>query len=89
MLAVGATATAGASGVGPESVADADALVTTDEAGERVVLELDGVEDRSELDAIGDDDPCRFADCTKECCGDCPDVCWLECGGCLCDFCTN
>lgn len=90
ILAVGATATAGASGTGPESVADADALVTTDDAGERVVLDLAGVEDRSELDAaIGDDDPCRYADCTRDCCSDCPSVCWLECGGCLCDFCTN
>ncbi len=82
-VTLGAAATAAASQPGPDGIADAEWMVSLDEDGNRVVLDISDVEDPSERDDTASTvNDCT--DCDPYCCSQCPNDCYDRCGGCIC-----
>lgn len=82
-LALGTT-TAASAQTGP-SVAEATKLIRLNDRGEKEIINISDMDEETVKKELSPDshlncsDDCAVADCT-----DCPDGCYTECGGCIC-----
>jgi len=84
-LVFGTTTVAAATRDGPDAT-EANYLVRVNDAGEEEVLDVSDLDEAeiADLRSPSTEVDCGSGDCTYYDCSDCPDICYHECGGCLC-----